>query len=72
MAGISLLTYMESQFKAARREIRELVIDFRVPDDKLLQLRAEAQRLLEEVKELERKSAKNGLFGFLKILTYKA
>ena len=67
MAGISLLTYMELQFKAARREIRESVIDFRVPDDKLLQLRAEAQRLLEEVKELERRSAKNGLFGFLKI-----
>jgi hypothetical protein len=65
MAGISLLAHMESQLEAARRQMRDVVIDFSIPDDKVLELRADARRVLEEVKELERKSANKGLFGFL-------
>ena len=65
MAGISLLAHMESQLEAARRQIRDVVIDFSIPDDKVLELRADARRVLEEVKELERKSGKKGLFRFL-------
>jgi hypothetical protein len=65
MAGKSLLTHMETRLEAARRQIRDAVIDFSVPDEKVLELRADARRVLEEVKDLERKSTKNGLFGFL-------
>ena len=65
MAGISLLAHMESQLEAARRQIRDAAIDFSIPDDNMLELRADARRVLEEVNELKRKSAKKGLFGFL-------
>jgi hypothetical protein len=65
MAGISLLTHTGSELEAARRQIRDAVIDFSIPDDNVLELRADARRIFEEVKELERKSAKKGLFGFL-------
>ena len=65
MAGDSILTHMKSKLDLARREMRGAVINLDVPDDKLLELRADARRLFEEVKELERKAAKKGLFGFL-------
>jgi len=56
---------MKSKLDLARREMRGAVINLDVPDDKLLELRADTRRLFEEVKELERKVAKKGLFGFL-------
>ena len=65
MAGKSLFAHMKSQLEATRRQIREAVIDFSIPDDKVLELRADPRQLFEEVKELERKSAKKGLFRFL-------
>ncbi|HEY8138533.1 MAG TPA: hypothetical protein VIF61_11865, partial [Methylocystis sp.] len=64
MAGNSILAHMKSKLDLARREMRGAVINLDVPDDKLLELRADARRLFEEVKELERKAAKKGLFGF--------
>ncbi len=65
MAGDSILAHMKSNLDLARREMRGAVINLDVPDDKLLELRAETRRLFEEVRELERKAAKKGLFGFL-------
>ena len=65
MAGDSILARMKSKLDLARREMRGAVINLDVPDDKLLQLRADTRCLFEEVKELERKAAKKGLFGFL-------
>jgi predicted ribonuclease toxin of YeeF-YezG toxin-antitoxin module len=56
---------MKSKLDLARREMRGAVINLDVPDDKLLELRADTRRLFEEVKELERKAAKKGLFGIL-------
>jgi hypothetical protein len=65
MAGDSILAHTKSKLDLARRELRGAVINLDVPDDKLLQLRADTRRLFEEVKELERKAAKKGLFRFL-------
>ncbi len=65
MAGDSILAQMKSKLDLALREMRGAVINLDVPDDKLLELRAETRRLFEEVRELERKAAKKGLFGFL-------
>ena len=65
MAGNSILAHMKSKLDLARRELRGAVINLDVPDDKLLELRADARRFFQEVKELERKAAKKGLLGFL-------
>ena len=65
MAGDSILAHMKSKLDLARREMRGAVINIDVPDDRLFELRADTRRLFEEVKELERKAAKKGLFGFL-------
>ena len=43
MAGKSLLAHMESQLEAARRQIRDAVVDFSIPDDKVLEFRADAR-----------------------------
>ena len=63
MAGDSILDHTKSKLDLAQREMRGAVINLDFPDDKLLELRAAARRLFEEVKELERKAAKGGLFG---------
>jgi hypothetical protein len=65
MAKDSLLAHMKSKLDLARGEMRGAVIDFSIPDEKLLELRANARRILEEVQQFERKAAKRGLFGFL-------
>jgi hypothetical protein len=59
----SLLAHMRSQFEMASRKVADAAIDFNVPDDKVLELRSDALRLQEEVRELEHKS--RGLLGFL-------
>ena len=45
MAGNSILAHMKSKLDLARREMRGAVINLDVPDDKLLELRADARRL---------------------------
>ena len=65
MAKDSLLAHMKSKLDLACGEMRGAVIDFSIPDEKLLELRANARRILEEVQQFERKAAKGGLFGFL-------
>jgi hypothetical protein len=65
MTGRSLVAHMESQLEAARRQLRDAVIDFSLPDDKVLELRADVRRVMEQVQELQRTSAKRSLFGFL-------
>jgi hypothetical protein len=58
--------YGQSRLEDARRVLRETAVDFSVPDDKLLELRESARRVAGELKELDRKAAKKGLFGFLR------
>jgi hypothetical protein len=60
----SLLAHMRSQLEMASRQLADTVIDFNVADDKVLELRSDALRMQEEVKELERKS--RGVLGFLR------
>ena len=65
MTGRSLVAHMESELEAARRQLANAVIDFSLPDDKVLELRADVRRVMEQVQELQRTSAKRGLFGLL-------
>ncbi len=69
MARNSLLDHVKSQLEVLPGELRGAIIDFTVPDEKVLQLRAEARRLLDDVKELERKTGKKGWFRLSRILT---
>ena len=59
-----ILAHTKSKLELARRELRGAVINLDVPDDKLVELRAHARRLFEEVKEPERKAAKEGHLAF--------
>jgi hypothetical protein len=66
MAGRnSLVAYGQQRLDEARRALHDAVDDFSVPDDKVLELRKDAQRAFEELKEIDRKAVKRGLFGFL-------
>jgi hypothetical protein len=67
MARNSLLDHVKSQLELLRGELRGAIIDFTVPDEKVLELRKDARRLLDDLKALERKAAKKGLFGFFGI-----
>jgi len=66
MARNPLVAYGQSRLNDARRALRDAVEDFSVPDDKILELRENARRAFEELKELDRRAAEKGLFGFLK------
>jgi hypothetical protein len=61
-----LVALGQQKLDQARRALHEAVDDFSVPDDRLLELRRDAQRAYDELKELDRKAAKGRLFGFLK------
>ena len=63
MAGDARIAMAQERLDAARREIKAAVIDFEVPDEHLLELRANARQAYEELKELDRKASR-GFFGF--------
>jgi hypothetical protein len=67
MSANAIVTFAQDRLDAARREIREAVIDFTVSDEKLLELRANARQAYEELRNLDRKAAKPGPFSFLKL-----
>jgi hypothetical protein len=57
----SLLQAVKADFEAKRRQLGLAAMDFSLPDDTLVELRAELRRLQDEVRTLEKKSKK--LFG---------
>ncbi len=66
MSGDARIAFVQSQLDEARKEIRAAVVDFSVPDEKLLELRANARSAYEELRELDRRTLRSGLLGFLK------
>ncbi|MFO1126135.1 MAG: hypothetical protein U1E25_13320 [Methylocystis sp.] len=61
-----LIADAQARLDQARRELKSAVLDFDVPDEKLLEIRAAARRVYHELRELDRKKLKKGLFRFLK------
>ncbi|GLI94650.1 hypothetical protein [Methylocystis echinoides] len=57
----ALLNYMKADFAEKRRQLGLAAMDFSLPDDRLIELRAELRRLQDEVQAFEKKSKK--LFG---------
>jgi hypothetical protein len=49
-----------------RREVKDAVVNFEIPDETILELRKSAKRAADELKDLDRQAAKKGLFGFLR------
>ncbi|MBM3562873.1 MAG: hypothetical protein FJX16_11185 [Alphaproteobacteria bacterium] len=62
----ALIADAQARLDQARRELKSAVVDFDVPDEKLLEIRAAARRVYDELSALDRRKLKGGLFGFLK------
>lgn len=62
----ALIADAQARLDEARRQLRLAAINFDVPDDELLALRANARKIYDELAALDRKKLKKGLFGFLK------
>jgi hypothetical protein len=62
----ALIADAQARLDQARRELKSAVLDFEVPDDKLLELRAATRQVYDELSALDRKKLRRGLFGFLK------
>jgi hypothetical protein len=57
----------QSKLDAARRELKHAAINFDVSDEELLEVRANARRIYDQLKILDaKKLSRQGLFGFLK------
>jgi hypothetical protein len=65
MARNSLIAFAQAKLDETRRQARDAVVDFSIPDETVLELRKEARRAYEELKEFDRRVAKKGLFSFL-------
>jgi hypothetical protein len=63
MAKNSLIEFAQAQLDEARRALRTAAVDFDVPDEKVLELRAVARRAYEDLAELDRRAAKKGFLG---------
>ena len=67
MGADGRVIFTQNRLDAARRELRQAVLDFDVPDEKLLELRATARQAFEELRELDRKNLKAGFLSLFKI-----
>ena len=65
MARNSLVAFAQTRLDEARRKAREALVDFNVPHETVLELREEAKRAYDELKEFDRQVAKRGLLSFL-------
>ncbi|MGJ0509285.1 MAG: hypothetical protein ACR652_19615 [Methylocystis sp.] len=63
----ALIADAQARLDDARRQLRLAAINFDVPDEELLELRARARNIYNELAGLDRKKLKGSLFGFLKI-----
>ncbi len=61
-----LIADAQVRLDQARRELKSAVLDFDVSDETLLDMRAAARRVQDELSALDRKKLRGGLFGFLK------
>ena len=66
MGADGRVIFAQNRLDAARRELRQAVVDFDVSDEKLLELRASARQAFEELREYDRKRLKGGLLGAFK------
>ena len=63
----ALIAEAQKKLDDARRELKNSAINFDVSDEDLLEVRAHARRIYDELKALDEKKLKSkGLFGFLK------
>jgi hypothetical protein len=62
----ALIADAQARLDDARRQLRLAAINFDVPDDELLELRAKARNVYNELANLDRKKLKGGLLSFLK------
>ena len=65
MARNSLVAFAQTRFNDARRKAQEALVDFNVADETVFELREEAKRAYDELREFDRQAAKRGLFSFL-------
>ncbi|MEK4034700.1 hypothetical protein WOC76_10315 [Methylocystis sp. IM3] len=63
----ALIADAQARLDEARRQLRLAAMNFDVPDEELLELRAKARNVYNELAALDRKKLKKGLFSFLKI-----
>ncbi|WP_457797021.1 hypothetical protein [Methylocystis sp. S23] len=63
----ALIADAQARLDNARRELRLAAINFDVSDEQLLELRANARKIYDELAALDRKKLKKGLFSFLKL-----
>jgi hypothetical protein len=61
-----LIADAQARLDQARRELKSAVLDFDVSDENLLEMRSAAHRVYDELKALDRRKLKGGLFGFLR------
>ena len=66
MAADGRVVFAQNRLDAARRELRQAVIDFSVTDEKLLELRGVARQAFAELRELDRKNLKAGFLELFK------
>jgi hypothetical protein len=62
----ALIADAQRRLDEARRELRLAAINFDVPDEQLLELRANARKVYAELAALDQKKLKKGLLGSLK------
>jgi hypothetical protein len=63
MANRNIVRLLETKFDEAQRDLRSAVIDFKIGDDKLLELRAAVRRAEQDLQEAKRKKGLLGILG---------
>lgn len=66
MAKRPLIALLQSKLDQSRKELRAAVVDFDIPDDKLLELREAARQTFIELKEQDRVYERRGFLESLK------
>ena len=60
------VVFAQNRLDAARREVRDAVIDFSVSDERLIELRANARQAFDELRALDAKNLRKSLLAALK------
>jgi hypothetical protein len=60
------LVEAQARCDEAGRQLQDAVLDFNVPDEKVLEIREKARRAFQEIAMWERQAAKKHLLSFLK------
>ncbi len=62
MANKTLASYAEQKLEEARRDLGLAAMDFSIPDEKILEIRASVREAAQDVQKMKKKK---GLLGFL-------